>query len=113
MKKAKCVLLQGHPDPVGEHLCHCLAQRYADGARRRHNGNVPAWIYRLVYSAHGVRGLNRNVLSFLGIRPVRTTMFGLVEAVSPQTREASREDLGAAHLRFPGRRVCKVGAREA
>jgi putative NADPH-quinone reductase len=34
MKKAKCVLvLQGHPDPAGKHLCHCLAERYADGAR--------------------------------------------------------------------------------
>jgi putative NADPH-quinone reductase len=182
MKKVKCVLvLQGHPDPAGKHLCHCLAQRYADGARAagfdvrelsvaeldfavlrsKHDfdtaplpaslndardailaadhivlvfplwlgtmpallkaffeqlfrpgvafilGNqglpkklfagrtahvvvtmgMPAWVYRLIYLAHGVRGLNRNILAFVGIRPVRTTMFGLVEAVSPQTRE--------------------------
>jgi putative NADPH-quinone reductase len=27
------VLIQGHPDPAGGHLCHALAQAYADGAR--------------------------------------------------------------------------------
>jgi putative NADPH-quinone reductase len=48
---------------------------------------MPSWIYRLIYLAHGVRSLNRNILAFVGIRPVRTTMFGLVEAVSQQTRE--------------------------
>jgi putative NADPH-quinone reductase len=26
-------LIQGHPDPAGGHLCHALAQAYADGAR--------------------------------------------------------------------------------
>jgi putative NADPH-quinone reductase len=48
---------------------------------------MPSWIYRLIYFAHGVRSLNRNILAFVGIRPVRTTMFGLVEAASQQTRE--------------------------
>ena len=27
------LLIQGHPDPAGGHLCHALAQAYADGAR--------------------------------------------------------------------------------
>jgi putative NADPH-quinone reductase len=27
------LLIQGHPDPVGGHLCHALAQAYGDGAR--------------------------------------------------------------------------------
>ena len=27
------LLIQGHPDPAGGHLCHALAQTYADGAR--------------------------------------------------------------------------------
>lgn len=26
-------IIQGHPDPEGGHLCHALAQAYADGAR--------------------------------------------------------------------------------
>jgi putative NADPH-quinone reductase len=28
------LLIQGHPDPAGGHLCHALAQAYADGARQ-------------------------------------------------------------------------------
>jgi putative NADPH-quinone reductase len=47
---------------------------------------MPAWLYRLVYLAHGVRALKRNILAFVGIRPVRTTMFGMVEAVSGEQR---------------------------
>ena len=27
------LLIQGHPDPAGGHLCHALAQAYAEGAR--------------------------------------------------------------------------------
>jgi putative NADPH-quinone reductase len=27
------LLIQGHPDPAGGHLCHALAQAYGDGAR--------------------------------------------------------------------------------
>lgn len=29
----KLVVLQGHPDPAGGHLCHALAQAYEEGAR--------------------------------------------------------------------------------
>ncbi|ESR23397.1 NAD(P)H-dependent oxidoreductase [Lutibaculum baratangense] len=41
---------------------------------------MPAILYRLWFRAHGTRALERNVLRFVGIRPVRTTMFGMVEA---------------------------------
>ncbi len=30
--KKHILILQGHPDPAGGHLCHALAQAYADGA---------------------------------------------------------------------------------
>jgi putative NADPH-quinone reductase len=30
---SQLLLIQGHPDPAGGHLCHALAQAYADGAR--------------------------------------------------------------------------------
>ena len=30
----RIALIQAHPDPAGGHLCHALAQAYADGARR-------------------------------------------------------------------------------
>lgn len=29
----RIALIQAHPDPAGGHLCHALAQAYADGAR--------------------------------------------------------------------------------
>ena len=32
MPSKRILLIQGHPDPKGGHLCHALAQAYADGA---------------------------------------------------------------------------------
>lgn len=32
MSTRRILLIQGHPDPQGGHLCHALAQAYADGA---------------------------------------------------------------------------------
>lgn len=39
---------------------------------------MPAFWYRLYYHAHGVRGLERNILNFCGVRPVRTSLVGMV-----------------------------------
>lgn len=41
---------------------------------------MPAFVYRWFYLAHGVRGVNRSLLRFCGIRPIRTTYIGAVEA---------------------------------
>jgi putative NADPH-quinone reductase len=32
------VIMQGHPDPAGNHLCHALAEAYASGAREAGHG---------------------------------------------------------------------------
>jgi putative NADPH-quinone reductase len=40
---------------------------------------MPALVYRLFYRAHSLKSLERNVLAFVGIGPVRETLFGLVE----------------------------------
>lgn len=40
---------------------------------------MPALMYRLWYRAHAVKSLQRNVLAFCGVRPVRASFFGLVE----------------------------------
>jgi len=176
----RIVILQGHPDPRGGHLCHALADSYARGARLAGHSvaevpiaeldfpllrnkeafesrdlplslhpardaliatqhvvlifplwlgtmpavlkafleqmmrpgiafeyqarglpkkllagrsvhiivtiGMPAWIYRFYYCAHGVRGLKRNILSFVGLGPIRTTMIGSVEAISDEKR---------------------------
>jgi putative NADPH-quinone reductase len=58
---------------------------------------MPALLYRTYFRAHGVRYLERSVLRFAGMRPVRTSLFGLVEARSDRARQrwlARMERLG-------------------
>lgn len=40
---------------------------------------MPGWFYRLYYCAHSLKSLKRNVLQFVGISPVRTTVVGGVD----------------------------------
>lgn len=47
---------------------------------------MPGIVYRWYYGAHALKMLRRNILEFVGIRPVRTTIHGMVEAVSTDTR---------------------------
>lgn len=49
---------------------------------------MPTFWYRWFFRARGVRGLERNILSFCGIDPIRETFVGLVEG--PDTRARSR-----------------------
>jgi putative NADPH-quinone reductase len=172
------VVIQGHPDPAGGHLCHALADAYATGAasggqtvdrvevaqldfpllrsatefesgatppdikaaqdkimRADHmvlvyplwlgtmpalfkafleqcfrpgfaldtDGNwdellagksarivvtmgMPALFYRWYYGAHSLKSLERNILGFVGITPIRESLFGNVEVVSDAKR---------------------------
>ena len=48
---------------------------------------MPAFLYRTFFRAHGVKYLRRSVLRFAGMRPVRTTMLGLVEARGDRARK--------------------------
>ncbi len=41
---------------------------------------MPAMVYRFFYLSHSLRSLERNILKFCGISPVRETLFGMVEA---------------------------------
>jgi len=47
---------------------------------------TPALLYRLWYLGHGLAGMRRNILNFVGISPVRETLFGQVEAATDETR---------------------------
>lgn len=47
---------------------------------------MPALAYRLYYRQHSVKSLERNVLNFAGVRPVRVTFHGGVEATSDRRR---------------------------
>ncbi|WP_346911849.1 NAD(P)H-dependent oxidoreductase [uncultured Roseibium sp.] len=58
---------------------------------------MPALIYRFWYGGHSLKSLERNILKFIGFKPVRDTVFGMVEAVSEEKRKdwlRQVEDLG-------------------
>ena len=55
---------------------------------------MPAFIYRFWFLAHGLRGFERNVLALIGIKPIRETLFGMVEGVSAETRESWIRQMG-------------------
>jgi putative NADPH-quinone reductase len=48
---------------------------------------MPALIYRWYFRAHGARGLERSVISFAGMAPVRETLLGMVDAASDAKRQ--------------------------
>ncbi len=47
---------------------------------------MPAFIYRWWYGAHGLRGLERNILSFVGLGPIRRSLFGGVGTANEEKR---------------------------
>ena len=49
---------------------------------------MPGWFYRLWFGAHALKLFRRNILRFTGVKPVRATIHGMVEAVSHKTRHA-------------------------
>lgn len=44
---------------------------------------MPAFAYRWLYGAHSLKNLKRNILGFCGVRPVRASLIGMVEAGGP------------------------------
>lgn len=49
---------------------------------------MPGFFYRWYYRAHSLKSLERNILGFVGIAPVRSSVIGAVESGDPATREA-------------------------
>lgn len=49
---------------------------------------MPALMYRYYFRAHSVKNLERNILGFVGIAPVRETLIGLVDAMDDRARAA-------------------------
>lgn len=48
---------------------------------------MPVSIYRWWYRGHALKLLTRNILHFIGIKPVRHTLFGMIASSKPETRE--------------------------
>jgi putative NADPH-quinone reductase len=59
---------------------------------------MPTLLYRLFYRSHSIKSLERNVLRFVGIRPVARTIIGSVEASLERRRNwiARMKRFGAA-----------------
>src|SRR5690606_33809889 len=43
---------------------------------------MPALVYRWYFGAHGLKSLRRGILSFVGIRPIRETLIGMMGVAS-------------------------------
>ncbi len=48
---------------------------------------MPALVYRWYFGAHSLKGLERNILSFSGIGPIKESLFGMVEGVGNAKRQ--------------------------
>lgn len=48
---------------------------------------MPGWFYRWYFGAHALKILRRNILHFSGVKPVRSLIYGMIEAVSDDTRK--------------------------
>jgi len=56
---------------------------------------MPALFYRWYYRAHSVKNLQRNILGYCGVAPVRTTLVGMVEGISAAKRSSWLDKLEA------------------
>ena len=62
---------------------------------------MPGWFYRIYYGAHAMKLLRRNILHMTGIKPVRSTIYGMIASVSDDTRkEWLREVEALGHEAF-------------
>ncbi|WP_223788292.1 NAD(P)H-dependent oxidoreductase [Marinicella meishanensis] len=56
---------------------------------------MPAWVYRWYFRAHGVQTLRRNILQFVGFKPVKTTLIGGVDQLDSNQAQQWFERLHA------------------
>lgn len=48
---------------------------------------MPAPIFRLWFGAHGLKAMKRSILAFVGFRPIRDTLIGGIEGLTPARRQ--------------------------
>jgi NAD(P)H dehydrogenase (quinone) len=48
---------------------------------------MPGWFYRWYFGAYALKLLRRNILHFTGVRPVHSTIHGMIHAVSDARRK--------------------------
>jgi putative NADPH-quinone reductase len=48
---------------------------------------MPAFFYRWYFRAHSLKSLERNILGFCGIGPIKESLIGMIEATDNAKRE--------------------------
>ena len=56
---------------------------------------MPAWIYRWYFFAHSLKSLERNILGFVGIGPIKETLIGGIGAMDQKGRTRWLENMRA------------------
>jgi NAD(P)H dehydrogenase (quinone) len=56
---------------------------------------MPVSIYRWFYRGHALKLLKRNILHFVGIKPVRHTLYGMIGTSKPEKRERWLDEMRA------------------
>lgn len=56
---------------------------------------MPGLVYRWWYGAHALQALKRNILEFMGVAPVKSTLFGMVEQVGAEKRREWLDEMEA------------------
>jgi len=60
---------------------------------------MPGWFYRWYYGGYALKLFKRNILHFTGVTPVRSKIYGMIEAVGDETRKQwLREVEALGHL---------------
>jgi len=77
---------------------HWQAKLKGKSARVVVTMGMPALVYRLFFLSHSLKSLERNILKFAGVKPVRTTLMGQVEGES----RADRREAWLAQMRRLG-----------
>lgn len=72
-----------YPDKGGDFTKTLLSGR---SARLVVTMGMPSVLYRLWFLGHGLASMRRSILHFVGISPVRETLFGMVAAASDSSR---------------------------
>ncbi len=52
-------------------------------------------VYRWWFGAHAVKMLKRNILGFVGVRPIRTTIYGSIEGAGDERRRRWLKEIEA------------------
>lgn len=54
---------------------------------------MPAFVYRWFFLAHSLKSLERNILGFCGISPIRSTLIGTIEGMTEKQRAAWLDEM--------------------